>query len=97
MAKLNWAAIETYRLAKESRSETVRLRAIRAILADMMAVSKFSGLECRMAEIEEQLRARVDDDEASPGTSEETSPQPLPEIRGKQTVGKAAIIRIESL
>jgi hypothetical protein len=63
MAKrANWAAIETYRMAKEARSETVKLRAIRAILADMMAVSKFSGLECRMSEIEEQLRARVDDD-----------------------------------
>ena len=62
MAKrANWAALETYRLAKEARSETVKLRAIRAILADMMAVSKFSGLECRMADIEEQLRARVDD------------------------------------
>ena len=37
------------------------MRAIRSILADMMAVSKFSGLECRMVEIEAQLRARVDD------------------------------------
>jgi hypothetical protein len=37
------------------------MRAIRSILADMMGVSKFSGLECRMVAIEEQLRARVDE------------------------------------
>jgi hypothetical protein len=30
----------------------------------MMAVSKFSGLECRMAEVEEQLRAHADNDQA---------------------------------
>ena len=42
-------------LAKEAESESVQLRAWRAILADMMSVSKFSDLEYRMAEIEEQL------------------------------------------
>ena len=42
-------------LAQEAESESVQLRAWRAILADMMSVSKFSDLEYRMAEIEEQL------------------------------------------
>ncbi len=42
-------------LAKEAESESVQLRAWRAILADQMAVSKFSDLEYRMVEIEEQL------------------------------------------
>ena len=42
-------------LAKGADSESVQLRAWRAILADQMAVSKFSDLEYRMAEIEEQL------------------------------------------
>ena len=46
-------------LAKESESESVQLRAWRAILADQMAVSKFSDLEYRMAEIEEQLSERI--------------------------------------
>ena len=46
-------------LAKESESESVQLRAWRAILADQMAVSKFSDLEFRMAEIEEQLDGRT--------------------------------------
>jgi hypothetical protein len=46
-------------LAQEADSESVQLRAWRAILADMMAVSKFSDLEYRMAEIEEQLDKRT--------------------------------------
>jgi hypothetical protein len=37
-------------LAKEAESESVQLRAWRAILADQMAVCKFSDLEYRMAE-----------------------------------------------
>ena len=46
-------------LAKEADSESVQLRAWRAILADNMAVAKFSDLEYRMTEIEEQLSERT--------------------------------------
>jgi hypothetical protein len=46
-------------LAKEADSESVQLRAWRAVLADQMTVSKFSDLEYRMAEIEEQLSERT--------------------------------------
>jgi hypothetical protein len=46
-------------LAQEAESESVQLRAWRAILADMMSVSKFSDLEYRMAEIEEQLEKKT--------------------------------------
>ncbi len=46
-------------LAKEAESESVQLRAWRAILADQMAFSKFSDLEYRMVEIEEQLSERT--------------------------------------
>jgi hypothetical protein len=42
-----------------SASESVQLRACRAVLADQMAVFKFSDLEYRMAEIEEQLSGRT--------------------------------------
>ncbi len=49
------------RLADGAESESVQLRAWRAILADLMAVSKFSNLEQRMVEIEEQLRDRTGD------------------------------------
>jgi hypothetical protein len=43
------------KLAQGAESESVQLRAWRAILADQMAVAKFSDPEYRMAEIEEQL------------------------------------------
>ena len=46
-------------LAQEAESESVQLRASRAILADMIAVSKFSVLEYRMTEIEQQLHERT--------------------------------------
>jgi hypothetical protein len=46
-------------LAKEAESDSVQLRAWRAVLADQIAVSKFSDLEYRMAEIEEQLSERT--------------------------------------
>jgi hypothetical protein len=52
------AADGIVRLAREAESESVQLRAWRAILADQIAVAKFSDLEYRMAEIEEQLRER---------------------------------------
>jgi hypothetical protein len=45
-------------LADEAESESVRLRAHQSNLTQLMAVSKFSGLEFRMSEIEEKLDAR---------------------------------------
>ena len=45
-------------LAKGADSESVQLRAWRGILADLMSVSKFSVLEYRMTEIEEELDKR---------------------------------------
>ena len=46
-------------LAKAAESESVQLRAWRAVLADNMAVAKFADLEHRMTEIEEQLEKRT--------------------------------------
>ena len=46
-------------LAKGAESESVQLRAWRGVLADLMSVSKFSVLEYRMTEIEEQLSERT--------------------------------------
>jgi hypothetical protein len=53
------AADAIAQLGKGAESESVQLRAWRAILADQIAVSKFSNLEQRMVEIEEQLIART--------------------------------------
>ena len=47
------------RLGAGAESESVQPRAWRAILAYQMAVSRFSDLEQRMVEIEEQLRDRT--------------------------------------
>ena len=47
------------KLGAGAESESVQLRAWRAVLADQMAVAKFSDLEDRMTEIEEQLSART--------------------------------------
>jgi hypothetical protein len=47
------------KLGAGAESESVQLRAWRAVLADQIAVSKFSDLELRMAEIEEQLHGRT--------------------------------------
>jgi len=52
-----WAVGNVVSLASDAESESVRLRANRAILADLMAVSKYSDLEQRITEIEEQLAA----------------------------------------
>ena len=40
------------------RRTAVRLAALRSILADLMAVSDFAGLEQRIAKLEEQDRVR---------------------------------------
>ena len=47
------------KLGRGAESESVQLRAWRGVLADLMSVSKFSVLEYRMTEIEEQLLERT--------------------------------------
>jgi hypothetical protein len=51
------AADGIYALGAEAESESVRLRAWRAILADQMQVAQFADLEYRMTEIEEEIKA----------------------------------------
>jgi hypothetical protein len=49
------------RIANEAESDSVRLRAARAIFSDMMAVSDHSELELRMTEIEKEIEKRNGD------------------------------------
>ena len=49
------------RLGRSAESESVQLRAWRAVLADQMAVAKFSDLEDRVTEVEELVSARTGD------------------------------------
>jgi hypothetical protein len=46
-----------FELAKGAASESVKLAALRAVLSDMMAVSKFGGLEDRVTQVEEKVNA----------------------------------------
>ncbi len=56
--RVAWATEQIAVLAEHAKSESVRLAALRSILADMMAVSDFTGLELRIAKLEEQDRVR---------------------------------------
>ena len=53
-----WAIDEIVKLARDAKSESVKLAALRSILSDMMVVSDFTGLEERIAKLEEQDRVR---------------------------------------
>ena len=60
MARVSLKAVDGIaKLGAGAESESVQLRAWRAILADQMAISKFSNLEQRMVEIEERLNDRT--------------------------------------
>jgi hypothetical protein len=52
----HWAAKEIYALAKSAESESVKLRALQAVVGDMMAVSRHSVLDERMAELEAYVK-----------------------------------------
>jgi hypothetical protein len=54
----SWAAGGICKLAKGAESESVQLRALKSVLSDMIAVSKYSGLEERMAGLEAHVRAQ---------------------------------------
>ena len=59
MAGHSLRAVKTLtKLGETAESESVRLRAVRAVLSDQIAVSKHANLEYRMAEIEEEIRVR---------------------------------------
>ena len=50
------AADGIIKLARTADSEAVKLSALRAIYGEMIAVSRFGGLESRVAALEEQAR-----------------------------------------
>jgi hypothetical protein len=56
--RVPWAVPKLIVLAADAESEFVRLQAIKTLVKDMMAVSKFSGLEERMTQIERKLDER---------------------------------------
>ena len=63
--RVAWATEQIASLAGTAKSESVRLAALRSILFDMMAVSDFTGLEQRIAKLEEQDRVRHEESTSS--------------------------------
>jgi hypothetical protein len=61
--RYSWATDKIALLGEYAESESVRLSALRSILSDMMAVSKYSGFEERLTDMETRLDER--DREAS--------------------------------
>ena len=57
--QVTWAAQAIGDLGKNAVSESVRLGALKAVFANLVAVSKFTGLEKRITELEEQFHART--------------------------------------
>ncbi len=53
-----WVMDRITRIATEGDSDEVCLKALRGLLAEMITVSKYSGLETRLAGVEETLDAR---------------------------------------
>jgi uncharacterized protein (UPF0147 family) len=53
------AADTIFKLVQHAESESVQLRASRAIVLDSITVSKYNGLENRVTEMEERLSARA--------------------------------------
>ncbi len=56
--RVAWVIEKIAYLAEHAKSESVQLAALRSILSDMMAVSDFTGLEARIAKLEEQDHVR---------------------------------------
>jgi hypothetical protein len=54
------ASDQIAKLAARVESESVKLRALRSILADVISISRFSDLRRRMAAIERELHERTD-------------------------------------
>jgi hypothetical protein len=56
---VTWATDEIFKLARSATSESVKLSACRAVVSDMMAVSKFGVLEDRVSQMEGKIDART--------------------------------------
>jgi hypothetical protein len=53
------AANEMVRVVKQGDSDSVRLRASRAVFSDLITISKYSALEARMVDVEEKIIQRI--------------------------------------
>ncbi len=58
--RATWAVNGIVNLGENANSESVRLSALRAVMSDFIAVSKYAGLEGRVAALEEQSHGCTD-------------------------------------
>ena len=78
-----WAAQEIVEIAKNAKSDSVRLRALRAICAGTPAASKYTGLAKRVAAAEKRLEHQTEGwrgTNASPAAAEHAHGQAPPEL-----------------
>jgi hypothetical protein len=57
--QVTWAAQAIGDLGKNAASDSVKLGALKAVFANLVAVSKFAGFEDRLTELEDQFHART--------------------------------------
>jgi Homeodomain-like domain len=57
--QLTWAAEAIGDLGKNAASDSVKLGALKAVFANLIAVSKFAGFETRLAALEERFHGRT--------------------------------------
>ncbi len=55
-----WAVDGIVKLGETAESESVRLSALRAVMSDFVSVSSYTGLEARVAELEEEFHEHTD-------------------------------------
>jgi hypothetical protein len=55
--QVTWAAQAIGDLGKNAASDSVKLGALKAVFANLVAVSKFAGFEDRLTELEDQFHA----------------------------------------
>ncbi len=58
-ARATWAVDGVIKLGETAASESVRLAALRAVMSDFITGSNFTGLEARVAELEEQFHGHT--------------------------------------
>jgi hypothetical protein len=56
--QVTWAAEGIGALGRNAASESVQLGALKAVFTNLVAVSKFSGLELRLTEVEKRVHGR---------------------------------------
>jgi hypothetical protein len=80
-ARATWACDETAKLARVAESESMRLRALRAIVCDLVAISKIANRERRVARVQEGVSDRLNEVDVPSPRAETTRPTQTKRVR----------------